>query len=132
MYDKKMNEAERFIYVFTGMNLYEYADKLLKEFQNEAEKLYRKSSPIDDNIHTGKLHKEINNLEERDILYTVSETAKLIKSNPSYVYSLIKAGRLSVLKLGSYKIRRSSLIEFLDKYEGWDISDPSNPKRITF
>ncbi len=61
-----------------------------------------------------------------DVLYTVSEVSKLIKSNTDYVYQLIKAGLLPVLKLGSYKIRRQSLLEFLTKYEGMDLTDPTN------
>lgn len=64
------------------------------------------------------------NLE--DVLYTVSEVAKLIKTNPAYVYQLIKAGLLPVLKLGSMKIRKVSLEEFLAKYEGKDLTDPMN------
>ncbi len=59
-----------------------------------------------------------------DILYTVPEVAKLIKTNAAYVYSLIKAGLLPALKLGSYKIRREALLEFLEKYEGYDLTDP--------
>ena len=59
-----------------------------------------------------------------DILYTVPEVSKLIKTNPSYVYALIKAGLLPVLKLGSYKIRRAALLDFLGKYEGKDLTDP--------
>jgi len=59
-----------------------------------------------------------------DVLYTVSEVSKLIKTNPSYVYDLIKAGLLPVLKLGSYKIRRTALLEFLEKYEGKDLTNP--------
>ena len=58
-----------------------------------------------------------------DILYTV---AKLIKSNTSYVYNLIRAGLLPVLKLGSYKVRRVSLLEFLERYEGKDLTDINN------
>lgn len=61
-----------------------------------------------------------------DVLYTVSEVAKLIKTNPAYVYELIKAGLLPVLKLGSYKIRKVALEEFLAKYEGKDLTDPTN------
>ena len=34
-----------------------------------------------------------------DILYTVSETAKLLKTNTNYVYELIKLGFLPALKL---------------------------------
>lgn len=64
-----------------------------------------------------------------DILYTVSETAKLFKTNPATVYGLINSGLLPVLKLGCYKIRRKAIDEFLEKYEGKDISDPFN---VTF
>lgn len=61
-----------------------------------------------------------------DILYTVSETAKLLKTNSNYVYNLIKKGLLPALKLGSFKIRRTSLIEFLAKYEGQDLTNLDN------
>lgn len=61
-----------------------------------------------------------------DILYTVAEVAKLIKSNTTYVYSLIRAGLLPVLKLGSYKVRKASLLEFLERYEGKDLTDINN------
>jgi excisionase family DNA binding protein len=60
-----------------------------------------------------------------DILYTVSEVAKLIKTNTSYVYELIRAGLLPVLKLGSFKVRKSTLLNFLEKYEGKDLTDPN-------
>lgn len=68
----------------------------------------------------------------QDELYTVREVAKLIKTNTNYVYSLITAGLLPALKLGSYKIRRSSLIEFLNKYEGQDLTDINNIKPLNF
>jgi excisionase family DNA binding protein len=66
----------------------------------------------------------VKNLE--DVLYTVTEVSKLIKSNPAYVYELIKAGLLPVIKLGSYKVRKTALLSFLEKYEGKDLTDPSN------
>lgn len=50
-----------------------------------------------------------------DILYTVSEVAKLIKCNTNYVYDLIRKGFLPALKLGSYKVRQAALLEFLEK-----------------
>lgn len=65
-----------------------------------------------------------------DILYTVSETAKLLKTNPNYVYDLIKKGLLPALKLGSYKIRRIALFEFLEKHEGEDLTDLNNIKDL--
>lgn len=67
-----------------------------------------------------------------DILYTVSEASKLIKTNPAYVYKLINAGLIPVIKLGSTKIRRSTLLEFLEKYEGMDLTDPTEIKKIDF
>lgn len=65
-----------------------------------------------------------------DILYTVKETAELIKTNPNYVYELIKRGKLSALKLGSYKIRRTSLLKFLEEYDGKDLTDLNNIKEL--
>lgn len=60
------------------------------------------------------------------LLYTVKEVAEIIHTNPTYVYQLIKTGLLPALKLGSYKIRHESLINFLKQYEGKDLSDPHN------
>ena len=60
------------------------------------------------------------------ILYTVKEVSELIHTNQAYVYSLIKAGLLPVLKLGSYKIRRESLNKFLADFEGKDLTNPNN------
>lgn len=65
-----------------------------------------------------------------DILYTVKETSKLLKTNTDFVYLLIKKGYLKCLKLGSYKIRKASLEIFLEKYEGYDFSDLDNIKEL--
>ncbi|MBR6106538.1 MAG: helix-turn-helix domain-containing protein [Oscillospiraceae bacterium] len=64
------------------------------------------------------------------ILYTVKEVAQIMHTNPSYVYSLINAGLLPVLKLGSYKVRHEALMKFLTEYEGYDLSDPSNIEKM--
>lgn len=71
-------------------------------------------------------------MSEKDVLYTVAETAKLIKTNPAYVYELIHAGLIPAIKLGSTKIRRSSLLEFLEKYEGMDLTNPKEIKKLEF
>lgn len=60
------------------------------------------------------------------MLYTVPEVAKLLRCNPKRVYDLNKAGLLPFLKLGQLKCRRETLIAFLEKYEGYDVSDPYN------
>jgi excisionase family DNA binding protein len=59
-----------------------------------------------------------------DVLYTVSEVSKLIKSNADYVYKLIRSGVLPALKLGGYKVRKKALYDFLEKYEGKDVTNP--------
>ena len=61
-----------------------------------------------------------------DELYTVKEAAKIMKVNVHRVYDLIRAGLLPALKLGSIKIRRESLEEFLRKYDGMDLTDLNN------
>ncbi len=63
-------------------------------------------------------------------LFTVKETAKILKTNTNYVYELIKKGYLRCLKLGSYKIRAKALNDFLDKYEGKDLTDLDNIKDL--
>lgn len=60
------------------------------------------------------------------LLYTVPEAAKILRCNPNRVYDLNKAGLLPFLKLGQLKCRRETLIAFLEKYEGYDVSDPYN------
>lgn len=65
-----------------------------------------------------------------EMLYTVAETSKILKTNPNYVYELIKKGFLPALKLGSYKIRRSSIEDFLQQYENKDLTDLENIKEI--
>ena len=58
------------------------------------------------------------------MLYTVPEVAKLLRGNPKRVYDLNKAGVLPLLKLGQLKCRRETLLAFLEKYDGYDVSDP--------
>ena len=60
------------------------------------------------------------------ILYTVKEVSELLHTNTTYVYDLIKAGLLPVMKLGSYKVRKDSLNKFLLDCEGKDLTDPNN------
>lgn len=62
-----------------------------------------------------------------DQVYTVPEVAKIIKTNTDYVYKLQKAGLLKFMQIGRLKVRKSTLEAFLEKWDGWDISDPFNP-----
>lgn len=61
------------------------------------------------------------------VLYTVDEVAKLLKVNKNYVYDLISNGYIKSMKLGRRKITKTSLDEFLIKYDGYDFSDIKNP-----
>ena len=65
------------------------------------------------------------------LLYTVAEVSVLLHTNKAYIYSLISAGLLPVLKLGSYKVRRASLDKFLADFEGKDLTDPKNIASIS-
>jgi excisionase family DNA binding protein len=56
-----------------------------------------------------------------DVLFTVKETAKLLKCNVDTVHKLRKAGLLPFMKLGSYKIRKQALNDFLENFEGKNI-----------
>lgn len=59
-------------------------------------------------------------------IYTVAETAKMLHVNRNTVYKLIGAGLLPALKLGSLKILNTTLEEFLERYNGYDLSDFNN------
>lgn len=63
-----------------------------------------------------------------EMLLTVPEVAAVLKTNVDYVYKLQKAGLLRFMKIGRWKCRKSTLEEFLQKYDGFDISDPFNVK----
>ena len=69
-----------------------------------------------------------NKIEE--VLYSIKEVATLLHTSPNYVYDLVNAGMLKSIKIRSRKVRRSSLLEFLDQYEGMDISDICNIKPL--
>ena len=65
-----------------------------------------------------------------NMLLTVPEVAEILKTNDEHVYRLQKAGLLRFMKIGRWKCRKTSLEEFLQKYDGYDISDPFNVKVI--
>ena len=65
----------------------------------------------------------------QEMIYTVKETSKILKTNVDYVYKLVKAGLLPSIKLGTIKIKGSSLEEFINKYEGYDLTNPYEIKK---
>lgn len=65
------------------------------------------------------------------LIYTVQEVAKMLHSSPNYIYALIDKGYLPAIKLGSIKILKSTLENFLIENEGKDLSDINNIKMIS-
>lgn len=61
--------------------------------------------------------------EHERIIYTVPEVAKLLHSSPNYIYALIEKGYLPAIKLGSLKVLKTSLENFLKDNEGQDLSN---------
>lgn len=71
----------------------------------------------------------MNNMNTNLTLYTVSEVAKIMRTNQAYVYSLIKSKKLpAITTLGSMKVRHETLYNFLVANEGNDLTDPYDVK----
>jgi excisionase family DNA binding protein len=68
--------------------------------------------------------------KDSDIVLTVKEVSKILKTNTAYIYELIRIGKLPALKLGSIKVRKQALIRFLNEYEGFDLSDINDIKEL--
>lgn len=49
------------------------------------------------------------------MLLTVSEVAKLLKVNRNFVYKIIKEGELRAVNVGSIKVRREDLDEYVER-----------------
>lgn len=63
-------------------------------------------------------------------LYTVREVAEILKVNRNKAYDLIRKGFIKSLNLGSIRVRESALQTFLETYDGMDISDLENVRKI--
>ena len=64
------------------------------------------------------------------MIYTVQEVAKMLHCSHNYIYKLIEYGYLPAIKLGSVKILKKSLDNFLIENEGNDLSDIENIKKL--
>lgn len=69
-------------------------------------------------------------MEKIEEVFTVKETAQILKVDVHKIYDLIKAGLLPALKLGSLKVRGSSINKFLNDYDGMDLTDLYNIKKL--
>lgn len=65
-----------------------------------------------------------------NMLYTAKEVSKILKINIDSVHRLRKSGVLPFIKLGSYKVRREALQDFLKNNEGKDLTDPYQIKDL--
>lgn len=84
----------------------------------------------DDRYATQPIHNKINIGD--NMLFTVAEVAVILKTNVDYVHKLRKARLLPFIKLGSFKVRKEALEAFLQKYEGKDLTEPSNIKELDY
>ena len=58
---------------------------------------------------------------EHKKLYSVAEVGKILGIGKARVYKLIKDGYLPAMNLGGLKVRRETIDDFLNKYDGCDI-----------
>lgn len=86
-----------------------------------------KTDTISKIISNNEISKEIN---MDNLLYTVPEVAKILKCDKNYVYNLINRGLLPCLMLKSKKILHSSLMDFINKYNGHDLSNLDDIKPV--
>ena len=49
------------------------------------------------------------------MLLSVSEVAKLLKVNRNFVYKIINTGELEAVKIGSIKVRKEALNEYINR-----------------
>lgn len=76
------------------------------------------------------MQNENNFITEVKMVYTVKDVSKILGINRNSVYNLINAGIIKTMKLGRQKITHNSLMEFLNNYDGYDLTDLSNIKCI--
>ena len=49
------------------------------------------------------------------MLYTVTEVAKLLKVNRNFVYKIINNSELDAVRIGSIKVRKEALNEYINR-----------------
>lgn len=86
-----------------------------------------KTDTISKIISNNEISKEIN---MDNLLYSVPEVAKILKCDKNYVYNLINRGLLPCLMLKSKKVLHSSLMDFINKYNSYDLSNLDDIKPV--
>ncbi|WP_294405781.1 helix-turn-helix domain-containing protein [uncultured Clostridium sp.] len=67
-----------------------------------------------------------------DILYTVKEASKLLKTDEATIRRLINKGLIKALRLGRIKIRKVEIERFTEWAEGKDLNDLDNIKEFDY
>ncbi|MFL0194813.1 helix-turn-helix domain-containing protein [Clostridium sp. WILCCON 0269] len=65
-------------------------------------------------------------IEKRELpnmIFTVEETSKILKSSTNTIYNLIRQGKIKALKLGRLKVPMFELERFLRDNLGEDLSE---------
>lgn len=57
------------------------------------------------------------NGQNEDLVYTVKEAAQIMKVSQNIVRQLIASGKLPHLKLGHVKVRKTAIVNLLEKLE---------------
>ncbi|NFO15202.1 helix-turn-helix domain-containing protein [Clostridium botulinum] len=65
-----------------------------------------------------------------DILFTVKEASKLLKTDEPTVRRLINKGLMKALRLGRIKIRKVEIERFAEWAEGKDLNDLDDIKEL--
>lgn len=68
---------------------------------------------------------------EGRVVYSVKEISQLLHTNAALIYRFIELGLLPAIKLGSLRVRKQAIDQFLVDYEGLDLSNPEEIRRIT-
>ena len=55
------------------------------------------------------------------MLLTVAEVAKMLKVNRNFVYTIINNGELEAVKIGSIKVRKEDLNDYIRRQKIWII-----------
>ena len=63
-------------------------------------------------------------------LYSVKELTKISGINKNALYDLINSGLLKAIKFKTLKVTENSWNEFINKYDGYDLSNLNKPKLL--
>lgn len=69
-------------------------------------------------------------MERNKVLFTVADVGKMFGIGKPKVYELIRCGYLPALNLGGLKIKKSTIDDFLSRYENCDFTDMKNAVKM--